>query len=70
MVYYYFFIIYFNMKYIMLLCKGLIIGIAKIIPGVSGAIIAMSFGVYERLVSIMSKPTKIRVNDLKFLFFY
>ena len=69
MVYYYFFIIYFNMKYIMLLCKGLIIGIAKIIPGVSGAIIAMSFGVYERLVSIMSKPTKIRLNDLKFLFF-
>ena len=69
MVYYYFFIIYFSMKYIMLLCKGLIIGIAKIIPGVSGAIIAMSFGVYERLVSIMSKPTKIRLNDLKFLFF-
>ncbi len=55
------------MKYLMLLCKGFIIGVAKIIPGVSGAVIAMSFGVYERLVNIMSKPTKIRINDVKFL---
>ena len=54
------------MKYLVLLCKGFIIGVARIIPGVSGAIIAMSFGVYERLVSIMSKPTKIRLNDVKF----
>lgn len=57
------------MKYLMLICKGFIIGVAKIIPGVSGAIIAMSFGVYERLVSIMSKPTKIRANDVKFMVF-
>ena len=57
------------MKYLMLICKGFIIGIAKIVPGVSGAIIAMSFGVYERLVSIMSRPAKIRLNDVKFLIF-
>lgn len=56
------------MKYLMLMCKGFIIGIAKIIPGVSGAIIAISFGVYERLVSIMARPLKISFNDLKFLF--
>ena len=55
------------MKYIMLICKGFIIGVAKIIPGVSGAIIAISFGVYERLVNIMSRPTKLNFNDLKFL---
>lgn len=55
------------MKYLMLMCKGFIIGIAKIIPGVSGAIIAISFGVYERLVKIMSRPLKIKLNDLKFL---
>lgn len=61
--------IYFNMKYLMLMCKGFIIGVAKIIPGVSGAIIAISFGVYERLVSIMAHPLKIRKEDLKFLFF-
>lgn len=57
------------MKYLSLVCKGFIIGIAKIIPGVSGAIIAISFGLYERLVSIMSKPTKIRGDDVKFLIF-
>ena len=57
------------MKYLILMCKGFIIGIAKIIPGVSGAIIAISFGVYERLVSIMSKPLQIKLKDLKFLFF-
>lgn len=60
--------IYFNMKYFILMCKGFIIGLAKIIPGVSGAIIAISFGVYERLVSIIAKPLKISFNDLKFLF--
>ena len=57
------------MKYIVLMIKGFIIGVAKIIPGVSGAIIAITFGVYERLVSIISKPLKISLGDLKFLFF-
>lgn len=61
--------IYFNMKYLILMCKGFIIGIAKIIPGVSGAIIAISFGVYERLINILSKPLQIKFNDLKFLSF-
>ena len=39
------------MKNLLLICKGFIIGLAKIIPGVSGAIIAISFGVYEKLIS-------------------
>ena len=55
------------MKYLMLMCKGFIIGVAKIIPGVSGAIIAISFGVYERLVKIMSRPLQIKLDDLNFL---
>ena len=55
------------MKYLMLMCKEFIIGVAKIIPGVSGAIIAISFGVYERLVKIMSRPLQIKLDDLKFL---
>lgn len=42
---------------------------AKIIPGVSGAVLAISFGVYERLLSIMGNPLKIRFNDLRFLLF-
>lgn len=57
------------MKYLMLMFKGFIIGTAKIIPGVSGAIIAISFGIYEKLISIISKPTKITLENLKFLFF-
>lgn len=61
--------IYFSMKYLILIGKGIIIGIGKIIPGVSGAVIAISFGIYERLISIMSKPLKINWDDLKFLTF-
>ena len=34
--------------------KGLIIGIAKILPGVSGAILAMSFGLYEIIVNSLT----------------
>lgn len=61
--------IYFNMKYLFLIFKGFIIGVAKIIPGVSGAVMAISFGVYERLIKILSNPFKINKNDLKFLIF-
>ena len=30
--------------------KGFLIGIAKIIPGVSGALLAINFGIYERII--------------------
>ena len=49
--------------------KGFIIGIAKIIPGVSGAILSISFGVYERILDIIGHPLKLKFDDLKFLFF-
>lgn len=35
------------MEYIILIIKGIIIGFGKIIPGVSGSLLAMSLGVYE-----------------------
>lgn len=57
------------MKYLSLILKGFIIGIAKIIPGVSGAVIAISFGIYEKLINIISRPLHIKFNDLKFLSF-
>lgn len=44
--------------------KGLVIGIGKIIPGVSGAMIAISLGVYEEGLHSISKPTK---QGIKFL---
>lgn len=34
--------------------KGFIIGIAKIIPGVSGSLLAISLGVYERVLGIIA----------------
>lgn len=52
-----------------LVLKGFIIGIAKIMPGVSGAILSISFGVYERILYIISHPFKVKYDDLKFLFF-
>lgn len=57
------------MNYLILLLKGFIIGVAKIMPGVSGAMLSISFGVYEKILSIIAHPFKIKFSDLKFLFF-
>ena len=40
---------------IMLFIKSFLIGIGKIIPGVSGAILAINFNVYERLLDSLEK---------------
>lgn len=55
------------MESIKLLVKGFIIGIGKIIPGVSGAMFAMIFGVYEKAVEIISDLRKLKGN-FKFMF--
>lgn len=47
-----------RMKYIKLALQGFIIGIGKIIPGVSGAMFAMMFGVYERALKVISNLKK------------
>ena len=49
------------MKYIKLSLQGFIIGIGKIIPGVSGAMFAMMFGVYERALKVISNLKKEEV---------
>ena len=46
------------MKMIKLALQGFIIGIGKIIHGVSGARFAMRFGVYEKALRIISNPKK------------
>lgn len=56
------------MRYLSLFLKGFLIGIAKIMPGVSGAMLSISFGVYERVVTVVGNPFKAKLNDLKFLF--
>lgn len=57
------------MNYLLLMIKGFIIGIAKIIPGVSGAVLSISLGVYENILNIIGHPLKIKLKDIKFLFF-
>lgn len=38
------------MAYLVNIMKGFLIGIGKILPGVSGAMLAMSFGVYDQAI--------------------
>lgn len=56
------------MKDLKLFIEGFIIGIGKIIPGVSGAIFAMMFGVYEKALSIISNLRKELIKNFKFMF--
>lgn len=55
------------MKYIKLALQGFIIGIGKIIPGVSGAMFAMLFGVYEKALKIISNLRKELKGNFLFM---
>lgn len=52
----------------MLLIKGIIIGIGKIIPGVSGSILAICMGIYEDLIYSINNLFKDFKNNFKILF--
>ena len=54
-------------KKMSLFLKGFIIGIAKIIPGVSGAMIAVSFGIYDKLINAVTHFFDDKKGNLKFL---
>ena len=51
-----------------LFIKGLIIGIGQIIPGVSGGMLAITFGLYERGVNAISNFFENIKENIKFLF--
>lgn len=51
----------------MLIIKGLIIGIGKIIPGVSGSMLAISLGEYENMLHAVNNYFKDVVNNSKYL---
>lgn len=52
------------MKYFLI---GIIMGLANVIPGVSGGTIAVSFNIFDRLIGVMSQfRTRIK-SDWKFL---
>lgn len=55
------------MESIKLIIKGFFIGIANIIPGVSGGTLAMSLGIYEELISIISHFTSNIKKNIKYL---
>lgn len=56
-------------EHILLIIKGMIIGLGKIIPGVSGSLLAMSLGVYEKTIYKIRYFFKdIQENILYFFF--
>lgn len=55
------------MKSIILVVKGFFMGIANIIPGVSGGTIAIILGIYERFISAISHLFSNLKENLKFL---
>ena len=54
--------------FFILLLKGFLIGIAFIIPGVSGGTLAIYLGVYQKLLNSISSIFKDFKNSIKFLF--
>ena len=55
------------MKYIILTVKGFIMGIANIIPGVSGGTIALILGIYEELVNRVSHLFDNLIDNIKYI---
>lgn len=52
---------------IVLVIKGFIMGIANVIPGVSGGTLALTLGIYERFIGAISHFFSNLKNNLKFL---
>lgn len=50
-----------------LIIKGFILGIANVIPGVSGGTLAITMGIYERLISCISHFFKNLKKNLTFI---
>lgn len=51
----------------LLILKGIIIGIGKIIPGVSGSMLAISMGIYQKLIDSVNNFFKFPKENFKFL---
>ena len=51
---------------IILVVKGFFIGLANIIPGVSGRTLALTLGIYEKLINCISHIFKNLKENLKF----
>lgn len=57
------------MKNILLILKGILIGIGKIIPGVSGSIMAISLRIYDKAIDCITNFFDDVKNNLKYLLY-
>ena len=55
------------MEYLLLILKGMIIGVANIIPGVSGGTLMITLGLYEQIIDTISHFFKNFKKNLKFI---
>lgn len=55
------------MKDLKLIIKGFFVGIANIIPGVSGGTLAITLGIYEKLIGCVSHFLKNFKENIKFI---
>ena len=55
------------MKYIKNIFAGIVIGVANIIPGVSGGTMAVVLGIYDKLIDAISLNLKKLKNNWKFI---
>ena len=51
----------------MLFLKGIIIGIGKIIPGVSGSMLAISMGIYDKAIEYICNFKNNKKESIKYL---
>lgn len=51
---------------IMLFIKGLIVGLGKVIPGVSGAMLAITMGIYDKGINVISNFFNNIKDNIKF----
>lgn len=58
------------MEYIGELLKGVIIGIANILPGISGGMLAISMGVYDTIIHAVNRLFREPAESIKTLFPY
>lgn len=58
------------LNYIKEIIRGVFIGVANIIPGVSGGTIALSMGIYEKIISAINNIRKEFKNSVKTLLPY
>lgn len=54
---------------IILIFKGIVVGLGKIIPGVSGAMLAITLGIYDKCVYAISNFTKNLKDNMNLLFY-